>query len=237
MLFRSIGQRTAFGWGRYQLSTMEEGYTTQRLLPARSHLDCANTEANLYEAWQHIRKNQKDSTTTHTGQGADGTWLSRELLDNEDDEGELAAIPPHSLQRQMRELTTGKYQPPPLKGVLIPKKNGGVRPLAIPSFRDRVLQRVVARHLTPAMEQLMYAGSYGFRPGRSRISASYAIKAAWDEGYHWVYESDLKDFFDSVNLEHLHIRLRCMFGEDPVNTCIINWMKASVSFQIGRAHV
>lgn len=76
----------------------------------------------------------------------------------------------------------------------------------------------------------MYKHSHGFRPGRSQITASHEIQAAWRAGYHWVYESDLKDFFDSVNLSHLKDRLNAIYLGDPIVDRIIDWMKASVKY-------
>ena len=106
-----------------------------------------------------------------------------------------------------------------------------MRPLAVPPIYDRVLQRAISQILTPALEQLMYPHSHGYRPGRSRITASYEIQAAWRAGYHWVYESDIKNFFDSVKLAHLKDRLNAIFHGDPIVDGIINWMQAPVSFQ------
>lgn len=103
--------------------------------------------------------------------------------------------------------------------------------MAVPPIYDRVLQRALSQTLSPALEQLMDRHSHGFRPGRSRITASYEIQAAWRSGYRWVYESDIKNFFDSVNLEHLRDRLNGIYYGDPIINAIINWMQAPVRFQ------
>jgi len=220
--FTGIGQRTAFGWGRYQLITPEDNFTFQRPLPAASHLMFADTDENLANAWRHIMSN------CETAAPNEEQWLE---IDEVEEEEIITDAPLEQLHRQMQALLKGQYSPPKLKGHLMPKKNGGVRPLAVPPFNDRVLQRAISQIINPAIEQLMYEKSHGYRLGRSRISASYDIQAAWRAGYRWVYESDIKDFFDNVDLNRLKIRLQALYGEDPLIDCIINWMKAPVQFR------
>lgn len=100
------------------------------------------------------------------------------------------------------------------------------RPLPAASLLTRALQA-----LSPAVESLFSAGVHGYRPGRSRITASHAIQAAWRAGYRWVYESDVRDFLDSVNLGRLRERLSALFGDDPVVDAVGAWLAAPVRFQ------
>jgi len=222
--FTGVGQRTAFGWGRFQLQTSSNDYSYQQPLAAQSHLTTCTTDIALGDAWRHVVSSTDNPVNLQITSKTAQEWIEPEQDD------EYGDAPLETLHENMSQLLCGKYHPPNLKGVVIAKKNGGIRTLAIPPFRDRVLQRTVARQLTPALEQLMHRGSHGYRPGRSRITASYDIKAAWRQGYRWVYESDIEDFFDCVSLEHLEIRLRALFGKDPVIDCIIRWMQAPVLF-------
>ncbi|BCG64414.1 MAG: CRISP-associated protein Cas1 [Methyloprofundus sp.] len=221
--YTGIGQRNAFGWGRYQLQTTQQHYSYRRILPASSLLSLAQQEENLHKAWRHVMAG-RDELYSHSEDYAE-QYLETEAVD------EPADTPTAKLQRDLEKLLNNDYSVPTLQGYLLPKKNGGVRPLAVPPIYDRVLQRALSQTLSPALEQLMDRHSHGFRPGRSRITASYEIQAAWRSGYRWVYESDIKNFFDSVNLEHLRDRLNGIYYGDPIINAIINWMQAPVRFQ------
>ena len=215
--FTGIGQRTSFGYGRYLLETLDEGVTHRRCLPAQSLIMRAATEENLQAAYRHILQN-----TSH--------HQDDELLQLEEDET-AGNDTLEDLQNRMQDLQQLRYQAPELHGYLIEKSDGGVRPLSVPPFRDRILQRALAQIITPALEQLFYQGSYGYRPGRSRITAKQQIQLAWRQGYRWVYESDIEDFFDSVQLKRLQERLVALYDNDPAISAIINWMSAPVRFE------
>lgn len=218
--YLGIGQRTSFGWGRYQLVNSQGGSSYRRPLPAASLLALAADEDNLSKAWRHVMSGA--DVDFHTGdQGAE---------DEDDQAGESSELPLKRLRKDLQHLQRGEYSFPLLRGYLLPKPNGGVRPLAVPPVYDRVLQRSLQQVLSPALERLMYRHSHGFRPGRSRISARYDIQAAWRAGYRWVYESDIKNFFDSVNLQRLQQRLWGIYGDDPVIGAILGWMRADVRF-------
>ena len=221
--YTGIGQRSSFGWGRYQLQTQEKHYSYRRILPASSLLMLAQDEENLSKAWHHVMAGHDDLYDN-------AARYDEFELDQQQDE-EPADVPTQRLQQDLNKLLEGEYKTPILRGYLVPKKKGGVRPLAVPPIYDRVLQRAISQIMIPALEQLMYPHSHGYRPGRSRITARYEIQAAWRAGYCWVYESDIKNFFDSVNLDRLRDRLNAIYHGDPLVECIINWMQAPVSFQ------
>lgn len=95
-------------------------------------------------------------------------------------------------------LCSGSYFPPPVKGVPIPKKSGGVRLLGIPTVADRVAQTVVKRVLEPILEPRFHPNSYGYRPGRSALDAVAMVRRrCWD--YDWVIEFDIKGLFDNID--------------------------------------
>jgi group II intron reverse transcriptase/maturase len=134
------------------------------------------------------------------------------------------------LERLGSQLISGHYEVPALRGVVFEQANGKIRPLAIPPFLDRVAQRAVAQILTPGLEPLMYHGSFGYRPRRSRHGAKAMIEAAYREGYRWIYEADINDFFDLVDWGRLETRLRALYRDDPVVDLIRRWIGAPVQY-------
>ena len=135
-----------------------------------------------------------------------------------------------NLQSLLNRAKSGDYQAPPVKRVHIPKGDGkSTRPLGIPTFEDKVLQKAVAMVLEAVYEQDFMSCSYGFRPGRG---AHGALQALWEQtmaiGGGWVLEADIEKFFDSVD----HARLREVLSQrvrDGVLTRLIGkWLKAGV---------
>ena len=103
-----------------------------------------------------------------------------------------------NLYKLWNRLCSGSYFPPPVKGVPIPKKLGGVRMLGVPTVADRVAQTVVKRVLEPMIEPLFHRNSYGYRPGRSAHDAIAMVrKRCWE--YDWVIEFDIKGLFDNID--------------------------------------
>jgi RNA-directed DNA polymerase len=98
---------------------------------------------------------------------------------------------------QIREqLLIGQYEPQPIKGVEIPKPEGGVRKLGMPTVLDRFLQQAVLQGLQPQWDPTFSEHSYGFRPGRSALQAVAQAQQYVRAGYRWVVDIDLEKFFD-----------------------------------------
>jgi len=104
-------------------------------------------------------------------------------------------------------LESGAYKPSPVRRVEIPKPDGGMRLLGIPSVIDRLLQQAIAQVLTPIFERKFSPQSYGFRPGRSAHDAIKQAQEYTQEGYEWVVDIDLEKFFDRVNHDMLMARV------------------------------
>lgn len=134
-----------------------------------------------------------------------------------------------NLQDLLNRAKSGMYRAPAVRRVRIPKGDGRTRPLGIPTFEDKLLQRAVATVLEAVYEQDFYACSYGFRPGRSAHDALRVLwKGMMDMDGGWVLEADIRDCFGTLN----HACLREILGRrirDGVLTRLIGkWLNAGV---------
>jgi group II intron reverse transcriptase/maturase len=107
----------------------------------------------------------------------------------------------------VRKLMEGRYRPAPARRVEIPKASGGTRGLHIPNVVDRFVQQLLLQVLTPRLDPTMSAASFGFRPGRNAHQAVQQAQAYAREGYDWVVDLDIENFFDQVNHDVLMHRL------------------------------
>jgi RNA-directed DNA polymerase len=138
----------------------------------------------------------------------------------------------NNLYRIWNRLSSGSYLPPAVKRVMIPKANGGERPLGIPTVGDRVAQMVVKMELEPKVEPLFHPDSYGYRPGKSALDAvGVCRQRCWR--CDWVVDLDIKGFFD--NIDHaLMMRAVRKHTDCPwVLLYIERWLKARVELEDG----
>ena len=136
----------------------------------------------LQEAWERVRSNK----------GAAGV-----------DKVTLADVEAFGVERMLGELQqdlrAGTYRPAPARRREIPKPHGGMRPLGIPTVRDRVAQAAAKLVLEPIFEADFMPSSYGYRPKRSATQALEAIRTMFPKGYVWAAEADIASFFDSID--------------------------------------
>ena len=155
------------------------------------------SQRSLYTAWRAVRANRGAA-------GVDAVTLQvfeRSLDPN--------------LTELARNLLNKSYEPLPARHVLVPKPNGAQRELAIPTVRDRVVQRAVLDRIEPMFEPLFLDCSYAFRPGRSVEMAIQRIVVARARGFCWTADADIQDFFPSIDHQLLLEDLtRTMAGPD-----------------------
>ncbi len=136
------------------------------------------------------------------------------------------------LREHPKELTDriykGKYTPSPVRRVEIPKPDGGVRKLGIPTVIDRVIQQAITQQLTPIYEPLFADGSYGYRPNRSAKDAILKVKEYAEKGYTFAVVLDLSKYFDTLNHEHLIRLLRQNVEDERVVQLIKRYLKSGV---------
>jgi RNA-directed DNA polymerase len=132
-----------------------------------------------------------------------------------------------NLYKLWNRMSSGSYLPPPVKLVEINKKDGGKRPLGIPTVTDRIAQMVVKMTLEPDLEPIFHPDSYGYRPGKSAIEAvGKTRERCWR--YNWVIDLDIKGFFDNLNHDLLRLALQKHSPEKWVMLYIERWLKAPV---------
>ena len=160
------------------------------------------------------RRTRKDGARGVDGQSAE--QYAAQLEDN--------------LRTLLDRAKSGQYRAPPVRRVHIPKGDGEeTRPIGIPTFEDKVLQRAVAMVIGEIYEQEFYDFSYGFRPGRSAHQALQAIQnTSWRMKGGWLVEVDIKKFFDTVDHSHLREILRRRIGDGVLLRLIGKWLNAGV---------
>lgn len=142
---------------------------------------------------------------------------------------EYAANLRANLQSLLDRFKAGAYQAPPVRRAYIPKEGGKSRPIGIPTFEDKVLQRAVAMVLEAIYEQEFCDCSYGFRPGRSAHQALEVLRDGTMDLYGgWVLELDIQSFFDELEPSHLRSFLDQRVRDGVLRRTIDKWLKAGV---------
>jgi retron-type reverse transcriptase len=149
-------------------------------------------------------------------------------------DGQTAADYKNDLDENLGQLLerfkAGTYRAPAVRRVHIPKGDGSkTRPIGIPTFEDKVLQRAVTMVLEAIYEQEFYGCSYGFRPARSAHQATEALwKATMDVGGGWVIDADIRSFFDTLDHGHLRTFLGRRVRDGVILRAIGKWLNAGV---------
>ena len=126
------------------------------------------------------------------------------------------------------QLKSGKYTPKPVLRCEIPKPDGGVRLLGIPSVIDRMIQQAIAQILTPIYEEQFSDYSFGFRPNRRASDAINCVKSYYEQGYTYVVDLDLSKYFDTINHDLLMDMLRETISDKRLLNLIRQFLKSGV---------
>jgi group II intron reverse transcriptase/maturase len=165
---------------------------------------------NLQGAYQRVRSNNGAA-------GVDGMTVK-----------ELPAYLRQEWPRIREALLNGTYQPQLVRKVEIPKPNGGVRTLGIPTVLDRWIQQSILQVLQPRFEPHFSEASFGFRPGRSTHGAVRLAREHIAAGYRWTVDLDLEKFFDRVNHDVLMHRLSCRIEDKRLLALIGRYLRAGL---------
>lgn len=164
----------------------------------------------LYLAWHKVRANQ----------GSAG--IDKRTIEDIEFYGGVEKL----IEEIQDELKQGKYNPPPVRRVYIPKKDGAKRPLGIPTVKDRIIQTATKIIIEPIFEADFKDCSYGFRPKRNQHQALEEIRKACNNNGNYVLDADIKGYFDNLNHEKLLMLVGQRVSDKRVLKLIKKWLKA-----------
>lgn len=171
---------------------------------------------NLNAAWRRVRANGGAA-------GVDGMSIA-----------DFPAYMQLHRERIVAALQAGRYEPSPVRRTFIPKKDGGQRPLGIPTVLDRLIQQALAQVLGGVFEATFSEHSYAYRPGRSAHDAVRSIRKCIADGLGEAVDCDLKGFFDHVDHDRLMALVGAQVRDDRILSLIGRYLRAGVVLPDGK---
>ena len=165
---------------------------------------------NLNLAYQKVKANRGSH-------GVDGMTVD-----------ELLPLLKRDGEKLRQSILCGEYEPQAVRRVEIPKQDGGVRLLGIPTVVDRMIQQAIAQELTTIFDPGFSENSYGFRPGKSAHQAVIAARGHIEQGYSWTVDIDLEKFFDKVNHKKLMNRVARKVKDKRVLRLIDRYLESGI---------
>ncbi|KAF0195016.1 MAG: reverse transcriptase (RNA-dependent DNA polymerase) [Bacillota bacterium] len=216
------GQQKTLSRGSLQEEVVNTQGTVraQSSYPAQVRSDTCGTEYTLLDEMLKLDNMMAALKRVEQNKGAAGV-----------DEVDVKSLRPYLKEHWFRireELLEGTYKPQPVRRVEIPKSDGGVRLLGIPTLVDRLIQQGLAQVLTPIFDPNFSNSSYGFRPNRSTHQAVKQAKQYIEDGYRHVVDLDLEKFFDRVNHDILMARVTRKVKDKRVLKLIRAYLNAGV---------
>ncbi len=173
-------------------------------------LDKVLDRQNMYQALKSVSSNKGAS-------GVDGITID-----------EIDGYIRENWQRIKVEIKERRYKPQPVLRVEIPKPNGGIRKLGIPTVMDRVIQQAIVQVLSPIVDKEFSEFSYGFRPDRNCEKAIVKLLEYFNDGYLWVVDIDLEKFFDTVPQDKLMSLVHNIINDPDTESLIRKFLQAGI---------
>lgn len=194
-------------WTDNMLTALENGVKGGKWF---SLIDKVFKAETLNKAWQAVKKNK----------GAAGVdKISTQKFE---------AKQTQYLAELEKELKEGTYKPDAVRRKYISKGQGKMRPLGIPTVKDRIAQQAVKMVIEPIYEKEFLEMSYGFRPRRGAKQAIAEVSGLIDEGYTWVVDADLQSYFDTIPHENLIIKVKEKISDGRITELVEMWLKQEV---------
>mgnify|MGYP001298740439 FL=1 len=218
---KQVASNRPEGWGWIDRSIWTDSMLAALVNGVRggkwfSLIDKVYRPATLRSAWQQVLVNRGAA-------GVDRVSVER-----------FAGNLDRYLSELGQELESGRYRPLPVRRVEIEKADGKLRPLGIPTVRDRVAQAAVKRVIEPIFEQMFVPTSFGFRPGRGCKDALRVVDGLLQAGYTHVVDADLKGYFDSIPHDRLKQRLAAHISDGRLLALLDGWIEQDVVQELKR---
>ncbi len=194
-------------WSERMLAALDNGVKGSKWF---SLIDKVYRPQTLQEAWQRVRRNRGAA-------GVDGQSIARFAVREAEYLDELA-----------QALKDGSYRAQAVRRVEIPKGQGKMRPLGIPTVKDRIVQMAVKQVIEPIFEHEFEPMSYGFRPGRGSKDALREVDALIKAGYTHVVDADLAAYFDSIPQQRLMERIEERISDGRLLALIGQWLEQGI---------